>query len=225
MIETEPHFDAHALNAVSLDDCRPLWGARRAYLDDAFERTIARVRWLLEEERLQGRILRGHDGAARAFGFSAFITDEAAARLSTSSTPQLGRQLLEDSGWDRMVLTPEAVGRANAGSGLQLLVVNQGYDTSIEDDATWAALIGRLIQAFIETHRGYRLQRVIAEQFGRRGAAFIAQSWPHVTRTDIPCVDGGVVPAARWSVTRDVAERQGGGLLPLFLYRPPLLGF
>lgn len=162
---------------------------------------------------------------ARAFGVSAFITDEAADRLVASSTPLLGRQLLDDPAWNSLVLTPAAVGRANAGQGLQLLVVNQGYDTAIEDDATWAAVVGGLIQAFIDTHRGYRVRRIIVEQFGRRGAAFIAQSWPNVTCTDVTCVDGGVVPSARWSVTRDVAERQGGGLLPMFLYRRPLLGF
>ena len=123
------------------------------------------------------------------------------------------------------MLTPAEVGRANAGDGLQLLVVNQGYDTAIEDDATWAVLIGGLIQAFIDTHRGYRVRRVIIEQFGRRGAAFIAQSWPHVICADVPTADSRGLRSARWSVTRDIAERQGGGLLPLFLYRRPTLGF
>jgi hypothetical protein len=213
------------LTTSNLDECRPLWGDRETYDQIAFERTIERVRWLLERDLVRGRILRDADERARAFGVSAFITDVAGERMSNSPTPQLGRQLLEDPAWERIVLNPAAVGRANAATGLQLLVVNQGYDTAIDDSATWAALIGRLIQAFIETHRGYRIQRVIIEQFGRRGAAFIAQSWPHVTCSDIPSFNGGVVPSARWSVTRDLAERQGGGLLPLFLYRRPVLGF
>jgi len=224
MIEAEPHFTSDVLTASNLDDCRPLWGDHATYAAAAFERAIGRVRWLLERDRARGRILRGPDQGARAFGVSAFITDSAGDRMSRSSKPQLGRQLLEDPAWESIVLTPSAVGRGNAGAGLHLQVVNQGYDTAIDDSTTWTTLIGSLIQAFIETHRGYRIHRAIIEQFGERGAAFIASSWPNVTRTDIPTVNGGVLPSARWSVTREVAEQQGGGLLPLFLYRRPVLG-
>lgn len=225
MVEAEPHFTPAVLTAANLDDCRPLWGDRGTYVDDVFEGTIERVRCLLEETRAQGRILRGPDRMARAFGFSAFITDEAADRLATSSSPLLGRQLLEHPDWSNLILTPDAVGRANAGAGLQLLVVNQGYDTTIEDRATWAALLGRLVQAFLDTHRGYRVERVIVEHFGRRWADLSSESWPGVSCTDIPTADGGVVTSARWHATRDIAERQGGGFLPLFLYHRPVLRF
>lgn len=225
MIEAEPHFTAEVLAPSNLDQCRPLWGDGSTYADDdAFGRIVARVRWLLERDRARGRILRGQHQEARAFGCSAFITEAAADWLTTSTTPQLGRQLLEHTEWDRMVLTPAEVGRANASAGLQLLVANQGYGDQVEEGATWAALLGRLIQAFLDTHRGFRVRRVIFEQFGEPGATLIAQSWPDVTCVDVPTVDGGTVRSARWSVTRDIAERQGGGLLPLFLYRRPTLG-
>lgn len=224
MAVTQSYFVAEPLEPANLDDCRPLWGDGAAWRPADFERMFARVRRWFERDRARGRLLRDDRGRPRAFGFSVFVSMAAADRLVAATSPQLGRQLLEDEACEVSVLGPREVARANAASGLQLLVVNQGYDDAGLRDDEWAALLGQLIHAFLETHLGFHVSRAIIETFGRRGVAFVAESWPGVTCADVTTIDGGRIPSARWTVTQAIAERQGGGLLPLFLYRPPSLG-
>jgi len=223
MIVTPAYFAAELLAPTNLDECRPLWGDRAAWPPADFERMVSRVRSLLERDRARGRLLRDEGGRPRAFGVSVFVTTAMADRLKTSPAPQLGRQLLEDECSEASVLTPRDVGRGNAGAGLQLLVMNQGYDDRGLRDDEWAALLGHLMKAFLETHQGYRVSRAIIEAFGQRGVAFVAHAWPEVICSEVPTIDGGRVSSARWTVTQSIAERQGGGLLPLFLYRRPSL--
>ncbi|MGE3508684.1 MAG: hypothetical protein AB7N65_07350 [Vicinamibacterales bacterium] len=224
MAVTRSYFVAEPLGPANLDACRPLWGDRAAWRAADFERMLERVRRWLACDRARGRLLRDEHGRPRAFGVSVFVSPAVADRLATTTSPQLGRQLLEDEACDASVLGPREVARGNAGAGLQLLVVNQGYDDSGLHDDEWATLLGQLIHAFLETHTGFRVSRAIIETFGRRGVAFVAESWPGVTCADVVTVDGLRLPSARWTVTQASAERQGGGLLPLFLYRPPTLG-
>jgi hypothetical protein len=221
---TRSYFVAEPIGPGNIDACRLLWGDRAAWRPADFERMLDRVRRWLERDRARGRLLRDEHGRPRAFGVSVFVSPAMADRLAATTSPQLGRQLLEHEASEASVLGPREVARGNAGSGLQLLVVSQGYDDSGLGDDEWATLLGQLIQAFLETHQGFRVSRAIIEAFGRRGVAFVAESWPGVTCADIITINGRRLPSARWTVTQAIAERQGGGLLPLFLYRPPSLG-
>lgn len=223
MALADTHFNAEPLTADNLDDCRTLWCDRDTYGEGELERSLARVRLLLLQNRARGRIARDDQQRVRAYGVSVFVSDAVADRLDGGSRPLLGRQLLDDDAWDAAVLTTAQIGRANATGGLNLLVISQAYDDALPQDA-WTALVGCMIQAFVETHQGFRVRRAIIEAFSDRAALFVAPAWPDVIIADVTTVDGGRLRTLRWTVTAAIAERQGGALLPLFLYRPPVLG-
>lgn len=217
------NFSWSGLNTTNLDRCLALWGDREAYEPLEFAGVLDRVRRLLSEERARGRLILDQRGEVRAFGVTVFVDDPTANDLATTLHPQLGKRLLQHPDWNTRILGIGDIGQRNATSGLQMVVVNQGYDDSGLTDEGWTALLGALIQSFIEAHRGFRLKRTIIEAFGRRGVDYVARSWPNVARSEVPMKNRAKLWTARWAVTRVEAEQQGGALLPLFLYRPPVL--
>jgi hypothetical protein len=218
-----PHFTWTALTPGTLDRCIPLWSGGANHEPSKLAQTVARVRRLLFEDRARGRIIIDERGQPRAFGVSVFVTELAAERLAKASQPLIGEQLLGDRRWNSLILDTAGIARGNARGGLQMVVVNQGYDDRQLTDEGWAILLGALIQAFIDVHQGFRLARVIIEAFGERGASFVASTWPNVVQCRVQTGHGRALRAARWAFTRVEAERQGGALLPMFNYRPPIL--
>ncbi len=211
------------LDAANLDECLPLWGGAGDYADGEFELLVQRVRGLLSEDRARGRLLRDDTGRVRAFGVAVFVEPAVSEALLTNAQPHVGRRLLQLDGWEARILTDPGVARGNAGDGLQAVVVNQGYDDRGLSDDDWAVLLGTLIQAFIDAHAGFNLARIVIEAFGTRGAEYIARSWNDLHRFELTMRNGVPLSTAVWAVTRAEAERQGGALLPMFLYRPPRL--
>ena len=218
-----PHFSWMALTPSNLDRCIPLWGDRAGYESSGFAQTLTRIRRLLREDRARGRIIIDEQGRPRAFGVSVFVTEPAGERLAKAPLPLIGKQLLQDPTWNSLVLGSREIARRNASGGLQMVVVNQGYDDRQLTDEGWAILLGALIQAFIDVHQGFRLARVTIEAFGERGASFVARTWPNVVQSWVQTKDGQAFCAARWAFTRVEAEQQGGALLPMFNYRRPIL--
>jgi len=218
------HFSWNGLTPANLDRCIALWSDRGDYEPLELAGVLERVRRLLYEQRARGRLIVDQHGEARAFGLSVFVDEPTADEIATTLYPQIGKWLLQRPDWNTRILGIGEIGQRNAASGLQMVVVNQGYDDSGLTDEGWTALLGALIQSFTETHQGFRLKRTIIEAFGQRGVDFVARSWPNVARSEVPMKNRTMLWTARWAVTRVEAEQQGGALLPMFLYRPPLLG-
>lgn len=217
------HLSSCGLTADNLDRCIELWGDRGDYAPREFATVLDRVRRLLRDDRARASLIVDQRGKARAFGVSVFVDESTADAMAKTLHPQLGKWLLQDPNWNARILRTDDVGRRNATSGLQMVVVTQGYDDRGLSDEGWAALLGALIHAFIDTHQGFRIKRIIMEAFGQRGCAFIARTWPNVVQSQVPMANGSTAWTARWAVTRIEAEQQGGALLPMFSYRPPLL--
>lgn len=98
------------------------------------------------------------------FGLSVFVNDAFAEKIS-AGRPFLSRAFLED--WEagkRPYLTKKEIAAANAGDGLNLVVLHFGWgDVSFED-----MLKMQMIQTerFIQTHAGYLTKEYLHEVFG-----------------------------------------------------------
>jgi hypothetical protein len=204
------HLTTDALTAANLAGCFPLWGDAADYEPKEFAACADRIRCLLTQGRARGRVIADDAGRVRAFGVSTFVQEAVADGIVSELRPQIGKRLLQDDRWNSHILENIDVARRNAGSGLQLVVLSQGYDDRGLPEDGWSVLLGTLIQAFVETHQGFKLARLIIEAFGGRGADYIEQTWPNVSRSELVTKSGSTVSSVRWAVTRAEAERQGG---------------
>ena len=159
-----------------------------------------------------------------------FIAPEFAGALLTCPQPSVAnhvyrRELLHDS----VILTRAAVGRANAGGGLDVL----GLDYSLEL-TNWADLTGlRLLPLMAESLQwfigGYQIKSLHRELFGRPIHLLARAGGWRRRRVD----SGKRAPeprdstrAAVYGLTRDeVLKRPGTAASLYFLYQEPKLGF
>ena len=157
------HLTSVPLTAGILPRCVPLWADRVGYSGCEFERAIGSARQLLAESRARGHVIL--DGTCvRAFGMSTFADLPFIDRYLAAPYPQIGKRLLLDAhtpGMD-VVLTMEGIARGNREGGLQLVVVNLACDSTA---AGGPAVCGRLLHAFLEGHRGHRIERLVNEAF------------------------------------------------------------
>src|SRR5262249_28328879 len=127
---------------------------------------------------------------------------------------------------DGAILDRSGIGRGNAGDGLHLVVINQGYAMSGATPDQWGTLLGTLLNEFQELHRGYRLATVLGEVFGEEGVSVVATSgvYAHLYRFRSRAADGTDVPSALFWMTQREAIERCSALLPMFTYSPPRLG-
>ena len=109
------------------------------------------------------------------FGLSVFVTDDFAERLSAGQ-PLLSRAFLEQ--WEsgpRPYLTKKEIGAANAGDGLNLLILHYGWckDVTPEDMITMQHL---QTERFIHEHAGYFTKEYLHEFFGPQLRDFMLAS-------------------------------------------------
>ena len=104
------------------------------------------------------------------FGLSLFVTDEFVLEVKSRPIPYLARYVLERWSQGRSpILTIEDIGRANAGSGLNSLVMPHGVREQILSEEEISRVSQQLIATFLELHRGYRLKELIKEVYGENG--------------------------------------------------------
>jgi hypothetical protein len=121
------------------------------------------------------------------------------------------------------VLDWKGVAARNAGEGLQLVVVSTNYDLAAREPML---VVGVLIRAFMEMHRGYRIARIINEVIGHSAVDVMTKAAVydvHSTFTEI--VPGGGVPSAIGVLTRARAEARRSPLVGMFAYNPPRVLF
>jgi hypothetical protein len=202
--------------------CAPLWSDRLTYRDHEFADALAVAARLLDENRAFGAVIL--EGArARGFGMTVFVDDRCAAEYLVEPYAQFGRRLLLSHAASPAILDRHAIGAANAGRGLQLVVVNTNYDTTAREPDS---VIGLIMNAFQVTHRGFHIARLINEVIGDHAVEVLERSRCFEMRRYF-CDVGGIagLRAAVGTLTRQQAIEWRNPLLAMFVYSPPRLRF
>lgn len=124
----------------------------------------------------------GGPWSVEAAGLSTFLSDAAADAYLAHPEPHFAARLVERalSGERTLFLDDAAIGRANAGAGLNLFILGFGY-TYPPGSPHVGSLLARAIEHFVSAHAGFRLKRLmredpapIAEMFQRSGMRTLA---------------------------------------------------
>lgn len=106
------------------------------------------------------------------FGLSVFVTDAFAQRV-LGGLPLVSRAFLEQ--WqkgERPFLTPPETAQANAGEGLNLMVLHYGWNPKLSpEDLQRSQLLQT--ERFIHTHAGYKTKEYLHEVFGSQLRDFV----------------------------------------------------
>lgn len=213
---------AEPLTSDNLSLCAPLWSDRSTYRDGEFADALSATARLLDENRAFGSLI--FEGArARGFGLTVFVDDKGAAEYLAHPYAQFGRRLLLDPSVSPAILDRRAIATANAGRGLQLVVVNTNYDTAAREPDS---VIGLIMNAFQVTHRGFHIARMINEVVGDHLIEVLERSRCFEMQRYFSTVGGN--PSLRSAVgtlTRQQAVEWRTPLLSMFVYSPPRLRF
>src|SRR5262245_58212227 len=207
------HLSIVPMTPSNLPRCSALWGARSDYTAAELSTAFGKTAWLLAQSRARGRIIHEPDGRVRGFGFTTFVRESFAASYLAAPHAQIGRRILCDRDLADITLDEGEVGRRNAGAGLELVTVNQGFDVRGNAPGIWQPLLGTMIQAFSETHRGFKLARIINEVFDPESIEILERIKPGTLhRFPFVAKTGEPVETAVWILDRGEAER-GASLL------------
>ncbi|HVZ79890.1 MAG TPA: hypothetical protein VHE12_03715 [bacterium] len=144
-------------------------GPRRRKLLSLWEELSRSGNWITvaveDRRRRPGERLIG-------FGMSVFVTD-AFAQRALKGQPFLSRAFLDQ--WekgDRPYLSKDEVAQANAGPGLNLMVLHYGWNSNVPpEDVQRAQLLQT--ERFIHQHAGYKAKEYLQEVFGPELLAFV----------------------------------------------------
>jgi hypothetical protein len=218
------HLHWTRLDPDNLERYRTLWADRAAHTDQELRDALAVAASLLRDRRAIGAlVLRGSQPLA--LGLSTFVDTSVVEAHLAAPHPQFGKRLLlgprtPDGG---AILDARGIAAGNAGGGLDLVILNVDFDNTDEDVDS---VVGLTFQAFMETHRGYRIARIVCEAFGTHVIDVMRTSHSFEARHLFHDV-GGVLglDALLTSVTREQAARWRTPLLPTFVYAPPRIFF
>ncbi|MGD9783870.1 MAG: helix-turn-helix transcriptional regulator [Hyphomicrobiaceae bacterium] len=132
------------------------------------------LRSLFERERMKGVIIErleddeGGRWQPLAGGISGFVVPDAITAHLCAPTPFLMAQLLQRSAADAaaVFLDHDAIARGNSSGGLDLLLhwIQLGWDLM---DPLWRAVGTMAHEAYVRDHRGYRVNRIMHEDWER----------------------------------------------------------
>jgi len=215
-------MEQEALTAANLTRTTPLWPDREGYSAAEFVTVTRHASLLLSQRRAVGALLHEHDQVC-GFGLTVFVDEAFAHRFLAHPFPQMGKYLLL-AAFDAStpVLTVDGIARRNAAGGLQLVVVATNIAAAVPDRAT---ALGYLIHAFVDTHAGYRPERVFNEVIGGRNVCDIQSANIYAPLLSYEQLENGArLPGTIGTLTRAEAANRST-LLPLFNYSPPVLLF
>ncbi len=165
-----------------------------------------------------------------AFGMSAFVTDGFLREAKRGESPYITRRALERwSAGSSPFLTLESIRQANSKGGLNCLVMHYGVTEHVADPGDTPFIWNRLMEAFIDQHRGYQLKEIIDEVYGEpdlRGLLALGTKlvtdygtfFNKVSPPPLPDRRPYLVGATREDV---LAQRFVTYSTPLFSYTPP----
>src|SRR5262245_38778773 len=114
------HMTVEPLTAERLPEVEHLWPHRAVFTSHQFAAATRAAAALLRDARAQGAIVR-ENGTPRAVGLTVFVREDFADNFYDRPFPHVGRHLLlHADGPCQPVLTVQAIGRRNAGAGLQM---------------------------------------------------------------------------------------------------------
>lgn len=168
----------------------------------------------------------------RGFGSTVFIGDAFADELMAARKPGVCLRVYEDllSG-DSLVLGPQAVALANAGAGLNLLMLDVAIFTRDLGHPEARPLLALSAEAFAYEHKGFNIRSLQREVFGADIAGFMHAGGATIVSDYRDVLDGiDTLPASHHpfmlSVRRDTVGRTDGSLVSnLFVWQPPRFGF
>jgi DNA-binding CsgD family transcriptional regulator len=180
------------------------------------------------------------DGAVRGrsrsrllgMGVSVFVSDDFLRELKTRPSfwigPELARRVVRG---DSPLLSEKQVREANSGPGLNLAVWHSCISV---EDAQRADVWSELMAAFMESHRGFRLNELSAQADSPQHLDGMRNTGGHLFNFADGCY-GGLDEEDLSDVmfqphiggcTREIAQSQLGSWTgSLFLYEPPRFGF
>ena len=216
------HISAVPLTPDDLRDCAALWPDRVAFTDDEFARALRACAELLRTGRALGSAVR-EGGILRAYGISTFVHEHFADEYMVCTHPQVGKRLLLEGAGNGTVLDWHGLAERNAGRGLQLVVVSTNYDVSAREPVL---PLGELIRAYMETHRGYRIARIINEVIGQPAVEVLTMSGAYDVHRTFCCLAPDIpVPSAVGVLTRERAAARRSPIAGMFAYNPPRVPF
>jgi hypothetical protein len=218
----EMHIHVVPLTSENLDQCTPFWGGIASYHPRERQQVFAAASILLNEQRAFGAIV--FEGKRpRAFGMTAFVDERFLEGYLDDPRPQIGKELLVDTfRGGNFVLTRDQIGERNAASGGQLVILNCGWNRHAPSPEQ---IFARVVAATFDTHRGYRVARVLNESFGNEDVELLMNSEYEIRRVFAEIAPGVSTPSAIGTLTREQAFARGKGMLPLFAYTPPRIFF
>lgn len=177
---------------------------------------------------------REPDSRIVALGASVFARDRFMREAKSTRPPNQAAQLLhEEMAGDGPVLAAEAVGRANAGAGLNVFIVHYTWDRQSLTTEDARPVRDELIRAFLHEHQGYRLKEILLERHGEEAIRRVLTGgfrlrrdyadYYQKSRQGKPDPDRQPYLAG---LTREEAhEMEGSTVSALFLYTPPRFQF
>jgi hypothetical protein len=209
------------LTRQTLPSCASLWADRPAYQDGEMGLAHRAAAGLLDEQRALGIIICDGERVC-GFGLTLFVDNSFADSYLAEPSAQLGRQLLLSCAHAHSsVLGIRAIGEGNASRGLTLVVANANYDVASRDPN---AVMGHIISAFQQVHRGYRLARIINEAIGETNVGVIKGSFDICRSfTNVGGVDN--LTSAVGVLTRERAYQTFHPLMSMFVYEAPRIIF
>lgn len=168
----------------------------------------------------------------RGFGATVFVGDAFADEVAAARRPGVFLRVYEDAlAGDTLVLSPQAIARANAGAGLNLLMLDLAIFTRDLGHPEARPLLALSAEAFAYEHKGYNIRCLQREVFGADIAGFMQAGGATIVSDYRDVLDDiDALPATRHpfvlSVRRDAVGSTDGSLVSnLFVWQPPRFGF
>jgi hypothetical protein len=166
-----------------------------------------------------------------AFGADVFVTDAFMAKARAGCQPGLSERLIRHELYEKPspILRRSAIARANAGPGLNVIIIHAATPKS-EPSESDQAIRFNMREAFLWAHRGYHIKEILQEVWDETDRPWV-QAWGRLRAdySDFHCKRGASVPRCRpllFGITREEALEDPGSLAaPLLLYNPPRFYF
>ena len=139
------------------------------------------TRWwplLLKADSLKCVIVERNSGEIVSLGASVFVEDSFARDVVTGTGPLVGARIMASLGAaGSPVATTESIGRANAGSGLNVFILHSGViEVPLSYRSEIAAIKVQLMTGFVTLHAGYNIHRLLVEAFGEEERRCISRA-------------------------------------------------
>lgn len=155
------------------------------------------------------------------FGMTVFVTDAYMERARTGAARHMGVDVVDHilDGRSPVLSLPE-IARANAGAGLNLLVLHFSFPPRLWSAAEFPQVIARLPKCFFWLHGGYRIKEVLLEYYDETFVGFALQGG-FLTRADRP----DPLPHLLGVTREEASSNPGGNIAQMFAYMPPRFCF